>query len=153
MAPPRPLLIVNPASGKLAGGRSLARFADAVERVLGDVDFEVTKRRGHAIDLAREGVVEGRETIVAVGGDGTLHEVVNGVMQARPAAGDTPAAALSSRLWDPGSGSSASARAATSRAVWGSGAASTTTWRRSPPGAPGRSTCCASAFAITPVGP
>ena len=84
MALPRPLLIVNPASGKLAGGRSLARFADAVERVLGDVDFEVTKRRGHAIDLAREGVAEGRETIVAVGGDGTLHEVVNGVMQARP---------------------------------------------------------------------
>jgi YegS/Rv2252/BmrU family lipid kinase len=101
MAPPRPLLIVNPASGKLAGGRSLARFADAVELVLGDVDFEVTKRRGHAIDLAREGVAEGRETIVAVGGDGTLHEVVNGVMQARPAAGDTPGVAFSSRALGP----------------------------------------------------
>ena len=93
MAPPRPLLIVNPASGKLAGGRSLARFAAAVERVLGDVDFEATERRGHAIDLARRGAAEGRETIVAVGGDGTLHEVVNGVMQARSAAGDVPDAA------------------------------------------------------------
>ncbi len=70
----------------MAGGRSLARFAAAVERVLGDVDFEATERRGHAIDLARRGALEGRETIVAVGGDGTLNEVVNGVMQARRAA-------------------------------------------------------------------
>jgi diacylglycerol kinase family enzyme len=89
----RPLLIVNPSSGKMAGGRSLARFAAAVEHVLGDVDFEVTERRGHAIDLARRGAGEGRATIVAVGGDGTLNEVVNGVMQARrPAAAGPPAA-------------------------------------------------------------
>ena len=92
MSGARPLLIVNPSSGKLAGGRSLARFAAAVERVLGDVDFEVTERRGHAIDLACRGASEGRETIVAVGGDGTLNEVVNGVMQARSAGGaGTPA--------------------------------------------------------------
>jgi diacylglycerol kinase family enzyme len=87
----RPLLIVNPSSGKMSSGRALSRFAAAVERVLGDVDFEVTERRGHAIDLARRGAREGRETIVAVGGDGTLNEVVNGVMQARPAAGGAAA--------------------------------------------------------------
>ena len=91
MSGARPLLIVNPSSGKMAGGRALSRFAAAVERVLGDVDFEVTERRGHAIDLARRGACEGRETIVAVGGDGTLNEVVNGVMQARPAAGGAAA--------------------------------------------------------------
>jgi len=86
MAPSRALLIVNPASGKLAGGRSIARFTAAVERVLGDVDFQATKRRGHAIELARRAAAEGRETIVAVGGDGTLHEVVNGVMATRTGA-------------------------------------------------------------------
>jgi len=95
MAPSRPLLIVNPASGKLAG-RSIARFTAAVERVLGDVDFAATKRRGHAIDLARRGAAEGRETIVAVGGDGTLHEVVNGVMEART--GASPAVAPGPRV-------------------------------------------------------
>ncbi|MGD0997185.1 MAG: diacylglycerol kinase family protein [Thermoleophilia bacterium] len=89
----RPLLIVNPSSGKMAGGRWLARFAAAVERVLGDVDFELTARRGHATDLARRAAGEGRETIVAVGGDGTLNEVVNGVMQARQAAGGAGAPA------------------------------------------------------------
>jgi diacylglycerol kinase family enzyme len=82
----RPLLIVNPSSGKMGGPRSFARFTAAVERVLGDVDFAATERRGHAIDLARRGAGEGRETIVAVGGDGTLNEVVNGVMQADAAA-------------------------------------------------------------------
>jgi len=96
MTPSSPLLIVNPASGKLAGRRSIVRFTAAVERVLGDVDFAATKRRGHAIDLARRGVAEGRETIVAVGGDGTLHEVVNGVMEART--GDPSARAPGPRV-------------------------------------------------------
>ena len=82
MSAGRPLLIVNPSSGKMGGPRSLARFTAAVEHALGDVDFAATERRGHAIDLARRGAGEGRETIVAVGGDGTLNEVVNGVMQA-----------------------------------------------------------------------
>lgn len=86
MSAGRPFLIVNPSSGKMGGSRSLARFTAAVERALGDVDFAATERRGHAIDLARRAAGEGRETIVAVGGDGTLNEVVNGVMQARAAA-------------------------------------------------------------------
>jgi diacylglycerol kinase (ATP) len=86
MSAGRPLLIVNPSSGKMGGPRSLARFTAAVERALGDVDFAATERRGHAIDLARRGADEGRETIVAVGGDGTLNEVVNGVMRAGAAA-------------------------------------------------------------------
>ena len=86
MSAGRPFLIVNPSSGKMGGSRSLARFTAAVERALGDVDFAATERRGHAVDLARRAAGEGRETIVAVGGDGTLNEVVNGVMQAGAAA-------------------------------------------------------------------
>ena len=83
MGSERPLLIVNPATGKLGGASALRRFVAAVEGALGDVDIEATERRGHAIDLAREGALGGRSAIVAVGGDGTLNEVVNGVMQAR----------------------------------------------------------------------
>jgi len=48
----RPLLIVNPASGKLAGGRSLARFAAVVERVLGDVEWALTSLRLAAREAA-----------------------------------------------------------------------------------------------------
>jgi len=50
----------------------------------------VTEGPGHATDLARE--AKGCDTIVAVGGDGTVHEVLNGLMQ-RPAS-DRPALTL-----------------------------------------------------------
>ena len=85
MSAGRPLLIVNPSSGKLGGPRSLARFTAAVEarpgrrRLRGD-------RSGAATPSTSPdaGPDEGRETIVAVGGDGTLNEVVNGVMGRGP---------------------------------------------------------------------
>ena len=83
MTVPRPLFIVNPSTGRLGGANALRRFVGAVENVLGDVDIEATQRSGHAIDLARHGTLDGRDLIVAVGGDGTLNEVVNGVMTAR----------------------------------------------------------------------
>ncbi len=82
-----PLLIVNPSSGSLRGSRAVPRFAAAVERALGDVDIELTQRHGHAVELARRAAAAGRRTIVAVGGDGTLSEVVNGIMQAAAAGG------------------------------------------------------------------
>jgi diacylglycerol kinase (ATP) len=77
------LLIVNPRSG---GGRAGAAFGELrpiILRTLGTVDVELTRRSGHAIELARAAAAAGRGLVVAVGGDGTLHEVVNGVMHAR----------------------------------------------------------------------
>ncbi len=86
-----PLLIVNPSSGSLRGFGAVPRFAAAVERALGDVDIELTRRHGHAVELARRAAAAGRGTIVAVGGDGTLGEVVNGVMQTAAGAAGEPA--------------------------------------------------------------
>jgi YegS/Rv2252/BmrU family lipid kinase len=77
-----PLVIVNPRAG---GGRTGAVFGGlraVLERRLGRVDVSVTNHAGHAIDLAREAARGGRELVVAVGGDGTLHEVANGVLEA-----------------------------------------------------------------------
>jgi YegS/Rv2252/BmrU family lipid kinase len=54
-----------------------------IERALGEVSVAMTERRAHGIDLAREAADEGRELVVAVGGDGTFNEVVNGVLQAK----------------------------------------------------------------------
>ncbi len=54
-----------------------------LERRLGPVDVSLTAHPGHAIDLAREAAGSGRDLVVAVGGDGTLHEVANGVLQSR----------------------------------------------------------------------
>lgn len=47
-------------------------------------DFKITTHRGHAIELSSTAVKEGSDCIICVGGDGTLNEVVNGVMQASP---------------------------------------------------------------------
>ena len=42
-------------------------------------DFAITHGPGHAIKLAREGVEKGYRKIMAIGGDGTNNEVVNGI--------------------------------------------------------------------------
>ena len=85
-----PLLVVNPTSGGGATGRTFAAMKDTIERALGPVDVAMTTHAGHGIDLAREGAVSGAPLVVAVGGDGTLHEVVNGLMQAKAGAYGSP---------------------------------------------------------------
>lgn len=76
-------LIVNPASGR---GRAL-RKAEALREALSDsasVDVFRTTHRGAAIDLAA-GAVGEVDRVIAVGGDGTLNEVLSGLMTARVA--------------------------------------------------------------------
>src|SRR5437867_12918907 len=74
------MLVCNPVSGS---GQGLARL-DRVRRALDAAGVaysgELTRRRGHAAHLARAAVMSGCRAVVAIGGDGTLHEVVNGVM-------------------------------------------------------------------------
>ncbi len=76
----RPFFIVNPASG---GGRTRHRVGaliDAIERMGMEADCAFTTRPGEGIAIAREAVEKGRTYLVACGGDGTVNEVVNGVM-------------------------------------------------------------------------
>jgi YegS/Rv2252/BmrU family lipid kinase len=74
-------MVVNPAAG---GGRC-ARAWPALARRLHDagVSFAVvfTARPGDGTRLARAAVLEGATTVVAVGGDGTANEVVNGFLE------------------------------------------------------------------------
>lgn len=73
-------IIVNPASGNGKGGRRWP----AVEKYLREkgVPFEVvfTEHGGHAVALANNALQSGYKKLAAVGGDGTAHEVVNGIM-------------------------------------------------------------------------
>ncbi|TKJ30869.1 MAG: hypothetical protein CEE40_03235 [Chloroflexi bacterium B3_Chlor] len=78
MSENRVLLVVNPfRSAK--GGTQLAGIVDALKGWGVHCDVKYTEHKGDGIALARRGVAEGYRTIVAVGGDGTVNEVVNGV--------------------------------------------------------------------------
>lgn len=50
-------------------------------------DLVHTQQQGHAIELARRAVVEGAQHVIAVGGDGTVNEVVHGMLLADTARG------------------------------------------------------------------
>jgi YegS/Rv2252/BmrU family lipid kinase len=74
-------LICNSRSGR--GG--VAKTLPQVEQSLRDRDLEYriahTEHQGHAIELARAAIEDGTRFLVAVGGDGTIHEVVNGMIE------------------------------------------------------------------------
>jgi len=72
-------VIVNPAAG---GGRAVQEWKKAQQVLDGagwTPEVRFTQARGHATQLAAEAVNSGSELVVAVGGDGTAHEVVNGL--------------------------------------------------------------------------
>jgi diacylglycerol kinase (ATP) len=74
----RAFVIVNRRAGK--GARHPREFEQLLNDAGIDHDMEVTQRRHHAWELARAAIDGGCRFIVAVGGDGTIHEVVNGMM-------------------------------------------------------------------------
>ncbi|SDX96531.1 Diacylglycerol kinase family enzyme [Micromonospora pattaloongensis] len=55
-----------------------------------DLTVEYTRRRGHAVSLARQAAEAGVELVVTLGGDGTVNEAVNGLMTATPPTVDLP---------------------------------------------------------------
>jgi YegS/Rv2252/BmrU family lipid kinase len=73
-------MIFNPAADR---GRSYQRAGDLrqLSNELGGADWAGTDYPGHAIELAKEAAEKGYATVAALGGDGTVHEVVNGLMQ------------------------------------------------------------------------
>ncbi len=78
-------LIINPAAGRGRAGEVREAVVAAASALWGDVHHVDTNRPGHAVELARQAAELGGERILVVGGDGTLHEVANGVLTARSA--------------------------------------------------------------------
>ncbi len=83
--------IVNPASRSGKTGRTWSKLWQIVQQVWPhSVDFQLTQRPGHGIDLARQAAGQGVTTVIAVGGDGTVNEVVNGLLTAPEISGTPP---------------------------------------------------------------
>ncbi|HEX6791310.1 MAG TPA: diacylglycerol kinase family protein [Candidatus Krumholzibacteria bacterium] len=68
--------IANPTAGR---GRTKAMVESYARAVPGEVEMLWTQRPGHAAELARRAAA-GSQVVCAVGGDGTVSEVVNGLM-------------------------------------------------------------------------
>ena len=84
-------VILNPFAGKGAAGRSLAHIKDLLDAAQLDYDLVQTQAPGHAIELARRAAADGFDVVAAVGGDGTINEVINGLMQFKTETGKTAA--------------------------------------------------------------
>lgn len=81
----RALLVVNPkATATTVGMRDVLAHALASNAKL---DVVQTEARGHATSLARQAALDGLDVVVALGGDGTVNEVVNGLLADGPQAG------------------------------------------------------------------
>lgn len=76
-------IIVNPVSGRGAGDNVIPHLESKLREYSLDFDLVRTERPWHAAELAHRAVSDGFDIIVAVGGDGTANEVLNGLMLAK----------------------------------------------------------------------
>ncbi len=76
-----PLVIVNPQSAGGATNERWAGVASDFRAHFGAFQVAFTKKQGDGIQLAKRGAEAGRKFIIACGGDGTINEVANGILE------------------------------------------------------------------------
>lgn len=82
--------IVNPISGTKAKNRVTKLIRDLLDPQLFSPTVVVTEYAGHATQLAQQFALEGYYAVIAVGGDGTVNEVANGLVGTNTALGIVP---------------------------------------------------------------
>jgi diacylglycerol kinase (ATP) len=111
-------IILNPMAD-MGNAWRVARDLRSITEEHGGIDWSGTVYPGHAIDLAKAS--EGYDLVIAMGGDGTVHEVMNGLMQIpegrRPVLGVVPVG--SGNDFGHGIGASTRATEALNRAIRG----------------------------------
>jgi YegS/Rv2252/BmrU family lipid kinase len=86
-------IILNPMAD-MGNAWRVARDLRSITEEYGNADWSGTVYPGHAIQLAKQAGEQGYDMVIAMGGDGTVHEVINGLMQVgenkRPLLGVVP---------------------------------------------------------------
>jgi len=82
-------VIVNPASGKGYGRKMTPEIREKLTRLHIPFQLVMTEHPGHAMVLAQQAVEDGFNIVVAAGGDGTVNEVINGLMLVKQFTGKT----------------------------------------------------------------
>jgi diacylglycerol kinase (ATP) len=75
----KPFVVVNPSAGGGRTRRAWPRLAGKLRSILGPFEMATTGARGDAVRLVRRAVADGATCVIAVGGDGTISEAVNGL--------------------------------------------------------------------------
>jgi len=73
-------IIANPNSGGGKANRLLPRLEEGLREIGVPGSVRRTRGPGHAAELAREAMEDGVSRVLVVGGDGTIHEVANGIL-------------------------------------------------------------------------
>lgn len=76
-----PLIVVNPTSAGGATQGRWSRMASDLRANFGPFNVEFTSKRGDGREIALRGAEAGRRFIIACGGDGTINEVANGILE------------------------------------------------------------------------
>jgi diacylglycerol kinase (ATP) len=87
MSTPYAKVIVNPAAGASTTHRKWPRISRLLKHIGLSFDHQYTEGSGHAIELAMTAAADGYRYLVAVGGDGTVNEVANGMLLSADADG------------------------------------------------------------------
>ena len=74
------ILLVNPQSGTKRGLEILNQVRPIFEASGAKLDVVDTEFAGHATELARESDLDGVTGLCHIGGDGTFHEIINGLL-------------------------------------------------------------------------
>ena len=81
------MMIGNPASASATTGDAWDKAVAQLQAAGLEIEVAATQRAGHAIQLAREAAEKGYRKFIAAGGDGTIHEVMTGLLRYADAAG------------------------------------------------------------------
>jgi YegS/Rv2252/BmrU family lipid kinase len=76
-------IILNPSAGSGNGLKVLPQIEQLLNQHHLSYDLVLTERPGHGIELSHQAVKDGYEVVVAAGGDGTVNEVINGLMEGK----------------------------------------------------------------------
>ena len=76
-------IIANPSSGKESFSKTWREILKLLTEYKFSYDFAFTKYSKNEIELVQNAIKNGYRNIISVGGDGTLHHVVNGIMMQR----------------------------------------------------------------------
>jgi diacylglycerol kinase (ATP) len=77
MADNTPFLVINPHADDKRLGKKVDNILEIAKDIFGDIEYEFTTKIGDGIPIAQKAVKNGHKTLISVGGDGTLNELVN----------------------------------------------------------------------------